>query len=118
MVRFLLESGADPNSRYKTGETILCLAIQWWRNDDRLPMLLLEKGADPNLVGKPYGWENPAGSPLHAAILGDRRAVVEALVDKGADVNREYGRMTPLQAAADRTQNYDLANYLRSHGAR
>lgn len=117
IIRFLLESGADVNSRHKTGQTILCLAIQFSRKDNRLPLLLLAEGADPKLVGKPYGWENPEGSPLHAAAMRGDRELVDALLARGADINLVYGRQTPLQMA-QRYRSKEMESYLRSRGAR
>jgi ankyrin repeat protein len=59
--------------------------------------LLLEKGADVNLVGGEFG------TALGAAAFGNKPAIVRLLLEKGADVNTVGGYYgTALAAAAHR----------------
>src|SRR6185503_14567857 len=57
----------------------------------------LANGGDPNLRNTTRGW-----TLLHAAAFKDRRAVVEELIARGADVDavREGDAFTPLAQAA------------------
>ena len=56
-------------------------------------------------------------TPLHTAVKNRRRAIVELLVSKGADINAQNGsRQTPLYVAVDTGQK-DLAELLISKGA-
>ena len=60
--------------------------------------LLLEHGADPNVVAR---HESLKVAPLHSAAAGAHARVVGLLLDAGADANaRQEGGFTPLHAAA------------------
>jgi uncharacterized damage-inducible protein DinB len=74
---------------------------------------LLERGADVHAVSR-----NAAGlQPIHAAVAGRNTAIVEAVINAGADVHaRQASGNTPLEAAI---QNGDEAiiQLLRNAGA-
>ncbi len=113
VLRCLLEAGSDPNAKEKTGETILCYAVFHSGQDDRLPLLLLEHGADPRItVENPFG---SGGSALHTALWNGRGALAEALVAKGADVNQVNAGQRPLAVAEQ--QCPQVVGFLRSKGA-
>jgi ankyrin repeat protein len=95
--------------------------------------LLLDKGANPNAI------ENERGlTPLHLAADKGRKAMVELLISRGADVNtKDYSGRTPLSYAEDLGSNdmfgrprntpltieaksakKEVAELLRKHGAK
>eukprot|EP00658_Telonema_sp_P-2_P076146 TRINITY_DN661_c0_g1_i1.p1 TRINITY_DN661_c0_g1~~TRINITY_DN661_c0_g1_i1.p1 ORF type:complete len:227 (-),score=56.51 TRINITY_DN661_c0_g1_i1:294-974(-) len=100
----LIENGADPNVQGCRGRTPLILACSKHNpstntNRLRIVQMLLANQADPNLE-----WEE--GTALHAAILRawaeedpSAPAVLEALVEGGANVNARAANdgNTPLQ---------------------
>ena len=78
MVHFLLENGADLNSKNKNGETPVYVAIEF--NQKKCLALLLQKGADVNGCGE--NW-----TPLTKAIDCNKIDCVRLLIEKGADLN-------------------------------
>lgn len=75
--------------------------------------LLLERGADVNVVSPTFG----NVTPLHSGAAGKSADVVHALLEAGADPNaRQSGGFTPIHAAA---QNGDerMTRDLLAHGA-
>ncbi len=110
----LIRAGADPNAvDPATGETPLSLAIML--NNRESVRLLLENGADPNLGGM-------AGVPvLVSAYLNyhDPRcvAIVELLIEHGADVNgQDASHQSALHRAAE-FGNLRLLEFLITEGA-
>lgn len=88
VVRLLLEAGADATagttSEDGTGESVLHMAIGWWRNS-MLP-LLIRYGADVNAAGT-----NPAGqAALHIAAQDGNEDGLRELIRAGADVYARY----------------------------
>jgi uncharacterized protein len=82
----------DVNARSKTGSTALMFAA---RGDLASTRTLLNAGADPNLVIPDWG-----GTALTIASTTGQPAIVEALLDKGADINhRDDNSFTALHAA-------------------
>jgi ankyrin repeat protein len=76
-------------------------------------MLLLARGADPNLAAR-----NPMKvRAIHAAAASGSLSIVRALIEAGADVNapQEKG-FTPLHEAAA-TGKLELVRILLDHGA-
>ncbi len=122
-VKALLEMGADPNLRSKTGATALFKAISYsWVDTDskssrKYVELLLDYNADPNIV---YIGQNKEGvddpieegtSPLmHAVPRGFGK--VKALVEAGAKIN--YKTKTNKNAAiiALLMEEVNVAHYL------
>lgn len=79
--------------------------------------LLLAAGASLSAVDKNAGESEGEHQPLHHAVLGQNRAVVEALLDAGADVNAlTNDGNTPLIMAIQRG-NLDLMRLLVERGA-
>jgi quinoprotein dehydrogenase-associated probable ABC transporter substrate-binding protein len=93
-VRVLAAHGADPNALSAQNLTPLGIAVQYGK--DKAALALLEAGAQP---GRPIG---AAGyTPLMLASANDARALAQALIQKGADVNaRNSGGVTALMMAA------------------
>lgn len=106
----LLESHADPNRTDAEGLSPLVNAIQV--RDREAVKLLLGKGAKASAVGSKY-------SPIHEAARADDPVILQALVDRGADINAIFysGGFTPLMIAASENKPKATAFLLRN-GAR
>src|SRR5262249_13137693 len=76
--RLLLASGANVNDLLPDGTSALTLAAH--SNHAPLVQLLLERGANPNIIGSGY-------TALHAAVLRGSVESVRALVARGAFIN-------------------------------
>jgi len=93
IVRFLLESGANPNVQNDDGETCLVSGTAPENADEIIP-LLLAGGADPNLR------DSQDRSPLVWAALQGHVGATSALVKAGADLSaRDKEGVTALAAA-------------------
>lgn len=86
----LLDAGADVSIAQEYGHTPIMAAAQAPKNAKPLVELLLSHGATvaPNEVGR---------NPLHAAITDP--ALVDLLVDAGADINGSFHGLTPLMCS-------------------
>ena len=108
MTQLLLDHGANPNVRARTGAT----PILFTRGADVIG-LLLARGADARARSK-----TGESSLMEAAIRGDVRAV-KLLLANGADVNAaDHRGYTPLLLAAQYDgDSVDLVRLLLDHGA-
>jgi len=97
LVNLFIKSGANVNAQDKYGNASLFNAVRG--NNPETIKILIRNGADPNISFWPYYYF----SPLLLAIGQDRLACAQALIEGGADVNRQnQGGRTPLMAAAQR----------------
>jgi ankyrin repeat protein len=92
-VRQLLERGANPNVPMRQ---VLAESIS--NGHDEITILLLDHGADPNLVTP-----NGGVSPLMEAASRGKVLIMRALIQKGADVNYDdhVGGGTALNLAVE-----------------
>ena len=109
-VRALAAHGADANAVSAQNLTPLGIAVQYGK--DQAALALLAAGAQP---GQPVG---EAGyTPLMLASANDARALAQALIEKGADVNaRNSGGVTALMMAAANGRA-DMVELLMGAGA-
>jgi len=116
----LVQHKADVNARSKPGSTALMFAA---RGDLGSVRALLDAGADPNL--EIPDWK---GTALAIASTTGQPAIVEALLNKGADINhRDDNSFTPLHSAVrdsdygeereQRTRAVATVKVLLAHGA-
>lgn len=84
--RLLLASGAEVNDLLPDGTSALTLAAH--SNHPALVDLLLERGANPNIIGSGY-------TALHAAVLRGNLHIVKALLARGAFINSRIRHGTP-----------------------
>ena len=121
MVNTLLDDGADPNATGPIdgveGVSALLGAARTGETD--IVLALLEHGADANATITVEGVEGV--SALLVAAIDGETDIVLALLEHGADANAtitvEGVAMTALSSAVQ-SGDLELADVLRSHGAR
>jgi ankyrin repeat protein len=108
MTRLLLDHGANPNTRAKTGAT----PVLFTRGADVIAQLLA-RGADARARSK-----TGESSLMEAAIRGDVRAA-KLLLENGAEVNAaDHRGYTPLLLASQYDRDsVELVRLLLDHGA-
>jgi uncharacterized protein len=95
IVRERLAAGAEADDRGSDGYGALHLAAWFGRLD--VARLLLERGADPNVVAL----NDSRVTPLHSAVAAHHRDLVALLMALGASANViQKGGRTPLHSAA------------------
>lgn len=111
----LLSTGADPNAASRNAMQVTPLHSACACADEvaahRMTAALLAAGADPN-VAQEGGW-----TPLHQAAAQGRLAIIEMLLDRGAEAgSRNDDGRTPVDMAVEKGHD-DAAELLRRHGA-
>ncbi|KAJ5897425.1 hypothetical protein N7504_007713 [Penicillium tannophilum] len=116
--QYLIDSGADINTKCSGHRTPLCYAAQ--SGHFTMVQLLLDQGAD---LGDSIGLEDEDGlTPLHYAAFEGQEEIMRLLISLGADVDcMKGGRMdiigpTPLMEAA-RGGQYAVVRMLLELGA-
>jgi len=104
--------GADVDQAWASdGATALYAILNWSRTPDGA-MWLLEHGADPNAVFAENG-----ETPLHVVARAWDVALAEAMVAKGADIERKRADGRTPYAVAELNGNRAVADSLLAHGA-
>jgi ankyrin repeat protein len=83
-----------------------------WATNPAGPRWLLAHGADPNLA-----WGEAGEAPLHVAARRWDVAMIELLVEHGADLSRRRADGYTAHALAELHGNHDIATWLVAHGA-
>ena len=110
----ILSKGADPNCKGARNVTPLGAFVSLPNMEEKLPVLklLLEKGADPNMV-----WGDCGTTPFYylvqRGIYGKVEKILPAvrlMLEHGADPNRKQGffGLTPFGYATTRTSSPDM----------
>lgn len=104
--------GADVNQPWATDGSATLYAIMNWADTSEGVRWLLEHGAKPDPVFAANG-----ETPLHVAARRWNAAIVEELVNRGADATRRRAdRRTPYAVAA-LSGNEEVVDWLSRHGA-
>ena len=112
VTQFLEQSNSDwANTHSKDGFAPLSLAAFF--NQTEIALLLLEKGANPNLAAT-----NPTKvNALHSAVAKENYELCKTLLEKGVDINApQMQNVTALHSAVHRG-NLKLVKLLVEHGA-
>jgi len=110
-----LAVGTDVNAKGGGGWTPLHLSVQNGKKE--VSELLISEGADVNAAND-NGNLGLGRTPLHFAALDGPNEIIELLIAKGADVNqKDVNGETPLDWAEE-TNNKEIADLLRKHGAK
>jgi ankyrin repeat protein len=104
----LLQQRTDVNRPVLDGTTALHRAVE--QDDVEIARLLVRSGADARAANR-YG-----ATPLYAACLNGNAAMIELLLEGGANPNTRLAGETALMTAA-RTGRVDALNALLAHGA-
>ena len=108
----LYAHGTNPNQPWATDGSATLYAILHWTRTPNGVQWLLEHGADPDPVFAANG-----ETPLHVAAAKWDVALVESLVQRGADVSRRRADGRTPYAIAELNGNREIADWLRAHGA-
>ena len=104
--------GASPDQPWASDGSAALYAILHWSRTDAGVRWLLEHGADPDPVFAANG-----ETPLHVAAQQWDVALVEQLVQRGADVSRRRADGRTPYAVAELNGNRAVADWLLAHGA-
>ena len=111
-----LDAGADVNAQDGKGETPLYKLVAWNPYSDTAVEFLLDRGADPNIAERHFGW-----SPLHRAAEKGSLVSVAVLLGRGADLHARGGHGdTALHLAsqfASGTEGLETVRLLLDWGA-
>ena len=108
----LLAHGANVDQAWASdGSTALYAILNWSRTPEGV-MWLLEHGADPNAVFAENG-----ETPLHVVARAWDVPLAEAMVAKGADIERKRADGRTPYAVAELNGNRAVADSLLAHGA-
>jgi len=108
----LLAHGANVDQPWASdGSTSLYAILNWSRTADGV-LWLLEHGADPNAVFAENG-----ETPLHVVARAWDVPLAEAMVSRGADIERKRADGRTPYAVAELNGNRAVADWLLAHGA-
>jgi ankyrin repeat protein len=96
----LVSHGANVNAiAGLTGRSALLIACARPGNA-HVVRYLLDQGADPNIIDTVDSFDHREKTPLLAAAASGDPGIVQALLDRGVNVNQQTGAFTPLLLAA------------------
>ena len=104
------KEGADVNMKNDNGVWFLLVASG--HGNARMVNLLLEKGIDVNITDD-YDYNN--NTALSTAVINAKYDVVELLIEKGADINKENNNGDTPLIHAIRFEDYDMVQLLLEH---
>ena len=114
VVKVLLDEMADPNKANNYGYTPLGWAsnheissLNYASDVEDVVKLLLDNGENPNNALERHGW-----TPLHVAVIWNRKDVVQVLLDRGADPNMADNLGDTAQSIARLYGYRDIVNML------
>jgi RNA polymerase sigma factor (sigma-70 family) len=118
VMRLLIDRGADVNRLATHRIAVTPLHAALFGRQLEAALLLVERGADVTLARGGSGLKRAGWTPLHYAAGMGFRALVQPLLDRGADPSRpdEEGK-TPVDVAID-ANHHDIVAVLRSRGAK
>lgn len=108
----LLAHGADPNHPWATDGAAPLHAILHWSRATAGVQWLLAHGADPDPV-----FADDGETPLHVVAASGDVALAQALVERGARIDRPRGDGRTPYAVAAMNGNRELAQWLLERGA-
>jgi ankyrin repeat protein len=116
-------AGARVVDRKGVGRTLLHLVSDWpghFPNGAAIVTMLIDAGADANAVVTHPGGGGAAETPLHWAASSDDVAVIDALLDSGADIEAPGAVFTGGSAMSDAVvfAQWNAARRLLARGAR
>jgi ankyrin repeat protein len=111
-LELLRAHGANPDQPWATDGSATLYAILHWSRTPVGVQWLLEHGAEADPVFAGNG-----ETPLHVAARQWDVALVESLVQRGADVSRRRADGRTPYAVAALNGNHEVADWLRAHGA-
>ena len=112
VLEVLRAHGANVDQAWATdGATSLYAILNWSRTPEGV-VWLLEHGADPNAVFAENG-----ETPLHVVARAWDVPLAEAMVARGADIERKRADGRTPYAVAELNGNRAVADWLRAHGA-
>ena len=100
----LLAAGADPNYIDEYGESVLMAACDSWNEPEKrfiMAAALLDAGADPQYTDK------EGGGVLFSCIIAKDTRLIEYLLDRGANPNKEHDMGEALYDWAEFDYRYD-----------
>jgi RNA polymerase sigma factor (sigma-70 family) len=118
VMRWLIGQGADVDrvAAHRLAVTPLHAAL--FGRQVEAARLLIESGADVTAARGGSGWKRAGWTALHYAAGMGFGTLVLPLLDRGADPSRaDEERKTPLDVAID-ANHHDIADVLRSRGAK
>ena len=103
------KEGADVNMKNDNGVWFFIVASG--HGNARTVNVLLEKGIDVNITDE-YDYNNTA---LSTAVINAKYDVVELLIEKGADINKENNKGDTPLIHAIRSEDYNMVQLLLEH---
>ncbi len=103
-INALLAAGADPNHTDEYGDSALMEACDSWHDPEKRLMMvraLLDAGADPQYTDK------DGGGVLFSCVIAKDANLIEHLLTRGANPNKEHDMGEPLYDWAEFDYRYD-----------